>query len=75
MVVKFRNTTWPPPPQLSLQRRAALSSNSNGTRSYIAERSLDCKMSVGSLPGSEPVPLDLRRYLVRRRVLRSFVNT
>jgi hypothetical protein len=35
MVVKFRNTTWPPPPQLSLHRRAALSSNSNGTRSYI----------------------------------------
>jgi hypothetical protein len=33
MVVKFRNTSWPPPPQLSLHRRAALSSNSNGTRS------------------------------------------
>jgi hypothetical protein len=28
----------PPQPQLSLFRRAALSSNSNGTRSYIAER-------------------------------------
>jgi hypothetical protein len=38
MVVKFRNTTWPPPPQLSLHRRASLSSYSNGTRSYIAER-------------------------------------
>jgi hypothetical protein len=38
MVVKFINTTWPTPPQLSLHRRAALSSNSNGTRSYIAER-------------------------------------
>jgi hypothetical protein len=38
MVVKFRNTIWPPPPQLSLHRRAALSSNSNGTRSFIAER-------------------------------------
>jgi hypothetical protein len=33
MVVKFRNTIWPPKPQLSLHRRAALSSNSNGTRS------------------------------------------
>jgi hypothetical protein len=38
MVVKFINTIWPPPPQLSLHRRAALLSNSNGTRSYIAER-------------------------------------
>jgi hypothetical protein len=38
MVVKFRNTIWPPQLQLSLLRRAALSSNSNGTRSYIAER-------------------------------------
>jgi hypothetical protein len=40
MVVKFRNTSWPPPPQFSLHRRAALSSNSNGTLSvrYIAER-------------------------------------
>jgi hypothetical protein len=38
MVVNFRNTIWPPPPQLSLHKRAALSSNSNGTRSYIAER-------------------------------------
>jgi hypothetical protein len=38
MVVKFRNTICPPPPQLSFHRRAALSSDSNGTRSYIAER-------------------------------------
>jgi hypothetical protein len=38
MVVKFRNTTCPPQPQLPLHRRAALSSDSNGTRSYIAER-------------------------------------
>jgi hypothetical protein len=38
MVVKFRNTICPPQPQLSLHRRAALSSNSNGTFSYIAER-------------------------------------
>jgi hypothetical protein len=33
MVVKFRNTSWPPPPQLSLPRRTALSSISNRTRS------------------------------------------
>jgi hypothetical protein len=38
MVVKFRNTICPPQPQLSLYRRAALSSDSNGTCSYIAER-------------------------------------
>jgi hypothetical protein len=38
MVVKFRNTIWPPPSQLSLHRRAALSSSWNGTRSYITER-------------------------------------
>jgi hypothetical protein len=36
MVVKFRNTILPPPPQLSLHRRAALSSNSNGTRSVYS---------------------------------------
>jgi hypothetical protein len=50
MVVKFRNTTWPPPPQFSLHRRAALSSHSYGTRSYIADRtktqSIYYKMSV-----------------------------
>jgi hypothetical protein len=41
---------WPPPPLLSLHRRAALSSNSNGTRSVYREnpkRSLLCDMSVG----------------------------
>jgi hypothetical protein len=37
MVVKFRNTICPPPPQLSLHRRAALSSNSNGTQ-YVYSR-------------------------------------
>jgi hypothetical protein len=38
-VVKFRNSICPPPPQLSLHTRAALSSNSNGTRNtYITER-------------------------------------
>jgi hypothetical protein len=40
MVVKFRNTgtICPPPPQLSLHRRAALSSNSNGTRSVYGRK-------------------------------------
>jgi hypothetical protein len=36
MVVKFRNTICLPLPQLSLHRRAALSSNSNGTRSVYS---------------------------------------
>jgi hypothetical protein len=49
-VVKFRNTIWPPPPQLSLHRRAALSSNLNGKRSVYSrenpKRSLYCEMSV-----------------------------
>jgi hypothetical protein len=38
MVVKFRNTICPPPPQLSLHTRAALSSNSNGTRSVYNKK-------------------------------------
>jgi hypothetical protein len=50
MVVKFRNTICPPPLQLSLHRRAALSSNSNGTRSVYSrenpKRSVYCEMSV-----------------------------
>jgi hypothetical protein len=50
MVVKFRNTIWPPPPQLSLHRRAAPSSNSNGTRSVYGRQnpksSLYCEVSV-----------------------------
>jgi hypothetical protein len=50
MVDKFRNTIWPQPPQLSLHRRAALSSNSNGTQSVHSrenpKRSLYCEMSV-----------------------------
>jgi hypothetical protein len=29
MVVKIENTIWPPPPQISLYRRAALTTNSN----------------------------------------------
>jgi hypothetical protein len=33
MVFKMRNTICPPPPQLSLHKIAALTSNSNGTRS------------------------------------------
>jgi hypothetical protein len=51
MVVKFRNTIWPPPPQLSLHRRAALTSNSNGTwsvynRENPPKSSLYCEMSM-----------------------------
>jgi hypothetical protein len=38
MVVNFRNTICPPPLQLSLHRRAALSSNSNGTRSVYSRK-------------------------------------
>jgi hypothetical protein len=38
MVVKFRNTICPSQLQLSLLRRAALSSDSNGTRTCIVER-------------------------------------
>jgi hypothetical protein len=47
MVVKFRNTICPAPPQLSLHRRAALSSNSNGV--YIRKNpksSLYCEMPM-----------------------------
>jgi hypothetical protein len=58
MVVKFRNTIWPPPPQLSLHRRAALSRNSNGTRSYIAERTQNAvyivRCRLGMLNPSQP---------------------
>jgi hypothetical protein len=51
MDVKFRNTICPPQPQLSLHSRAALSSDSNGTQSYMysredPKRSLYCEMSV-----------------------------
>jgi hypothetical protein len=50
MVVQFRNTICPPPPQLSLHTRAALSSNSNGTRSVYNRKnpksSLYCEMSI-----------------------------
>jgi hypothetical protein len=50
MVVKFRNTIWPPPPQLSLHRTAVLSSNSKGTRSVYCRKnpknSLYCEMSM-----------------------------
>jgi hypothetical protein len=38
MVVKFRNSICPPPPQLSLHRRAALSNNSNGLRSVYSRK-------------------------------------
>jgi hypothetical protein len=33
MVAGNRNTIWPPPPQISLHQRAALTTNSNGTQS------------------------------------------
>jgi hypothetical protein len=54
IVAKFWNTNCPPPPQLSLHRRAALSTNSNGTRSVYSrknpKRSLYCEMTMdGSL--------------------------
>jgi hypothetical protein len=50
MVVKFINTICPPAPQLSFHTRAALSSNSNGTRSVYNRKnpksSLYCEMSM-----------------------------
>jgi hypothetical protein len=50
MVVKLRNTICPPPPQLYLHRGAALSSNSNGTRSVYSRKnpksSLFCEISM-----------------------------
>jgi hypothetical protein len=49
MVVKFRNTIWPPPTQLSLHRRAAQASNLNGTWSYIAERTQNTVYIVSCL--------------------------
>jgi hypothetical protein len=49
MVVKFRNTICPPPPQVSFHRSAALSSNSNGRRSVYSRKNpksrLYCEMS------------------------------
>jgi hypothetical protein len=38
MVVKFINTICPPPPQLLLHRRAALSTNPNGTQSVYGRK-------------------------------------
>jgi hypothetical protein len=53
MVVKFRNAICTPPPQLSLHRRAALSGNSNGTRSVYSRKnpksSLYCEMPMVSV--------------------------
>jgi hypothetical protein len=50
MVVKIRITICPSPPQLSLHRRAALSSNSNGTQSVYSRNnpksSLYCEISM-----------------------------
>jgi hypothetical protein len=52
MVVKFRNTICPPPPQLSLHRRGALSNISNRTRSVYSRKnpksSLYCEVSMGA---------------------------
>jgi hypothetical protein len=80
MVVKFRNTSWPPPPQLSLHRRAALSSNSNGTRSvYNRENPKSSLWDVYDLDCPPPLPLMCRlshiwigcqRYPPRKEELR-----
>jgi hypothetical protein len=54
MVVKFRNTICPPPPQLSLHTRAALSSNSNGTRSvYRTQKAVYIVRCLWTGPGPE----------------------
>jgi hypothetical protein len=63
MVVKFRNTICPPQPQLSLHRRAALSSYSNGTRSYIAERTQSAVYIVRCLWQIIAYPLTSLRYM------------
>jgi hypothetical protein len=69
MVAKIRNTIWPPPPQLSLHRRAALLSYSNGTRSVYSrenpKRNLYCEMSV-------PVPCKDNREAVFNRSVKPF---
>jgi hypothetical protein len=61
MVVKFRNTILPPPPQPSLHRRAALSNNSKGTRSVYSREnpksSLYCETSMG-----RTVPTNLMNF-------------
>jgi hypothetical protein len=50
VVVKFSITSCPLPSQLALHRRAALSSNSNGTRSVFSRKnpksSLYCEVSM-----------------------------
>jgi hypothetical protein len=73
MVVKFRNTIWPPPPQLFLHRRAALSSNSNGTGPflYIAERTpkavyiVICLLGWVDIGTSTLVPLECINFYVK----------
>jgi hypothetical protein len=59
MVVKFRNTIFTPTPQLSLHRRAALPSNSNGTLSAYSRKnskgSLYCMSSIVEAQGNLPV--------------------
>jgi hypothetical protein len=74
MVVNFGNTIWSPPPQLSLHMRAALSNNSNGTRSvYIAERTqkavyivicLCAHLTFSSSVQNRPVRPHLRRQFL-----------
>jgi hypothetical protein len=44
MVVTFRNTSCPPPPQLLLHKRAALSTNSKGTQSVRSRQNLNSSL-------------------------------
>jgi hypothetical protein len=80
MVVKFRNTICPPhPPQLSLHRRAALSINSNGTRSVYGRKnpksSLYCEMSMVTLQANVSIVYKSNRILVHWRYLTSLLKT
>jgi hypothetical protein len=74
MVVKFINTIFPPPPQLSLQRRAALSSNSNGTWSVytVAERTqtavyVYCELSIVPVQ-TETVPVIYSVSIIGKKI-------
>jgi hypothetical protein len=68
MVVKIRNTICPPQPQLSLHRRAALSSESNGTRSYIAERTQSAVYIVRCLWSIYSQVAEVKKNLIFRIV-------
>jgi hypothetical protein len=79
MMDKFRNNIWPPPPQLSLPWRAALSSNSNGTRSVycIAERTQNalwdvCEYTVSNM--NFPNLLCWKMYEILRRKVVYVIN-